>query len=523
MSIPKEPRQLMINLMYLVLTALLALNVSNEILHAFKTLSQSIDRSNVSIEQKTNEVYAAIKENEQQPGQAAKVRPYRERADEVVKLSDEMVKYLNEWKKKIVMQAGGYDEHDPTMPAKLDNIDATTMLLVEKHGGDELKGKIEKLRQDMLAAVNAKEGDDVAKGMPLRVTPAEKNEHNPKADWSVENFEHMPAVAALALFSKFQNDIRSSQAIVINRLFELAHAKDIKFDTIAAVAVPKQSYALEGDKIEASILLAAFNKAQRPEVKGMSGGGTTKPAVNGVIPWETIAHGTGLQTVSGRVELATERGVESRPFKFEYMVGTTGASLQLDKMNVFYIGVDNPVTVAAAGYSVQDVSLEIPDAKITGELGHFNINVTKPGKVMVKINAKTKEAGGALKQVGQMEVRVKRIPDPVAELGGTSGPIMTAANFRIQIAPAAVLKQFEFDAKFKITAFSFSMLPKGKDYQGPFTVSNPGPGTRFTDNPNVVKLIGAARPGDRVFIEAIKAVGPDGTSRTLNPIVLTLN
>src|ERR1043165_2418613 len=118
-------------------------------------------------------------------------------------------------------------------------------------------------------------------------------------------------------------------------------------------------------------------------------------------------------------------------------------------MNVVYIGVPNPVTVAAAGYSVEDVSLEVPDGKIDpgkeGK-GHYDIMVSKPGKVMVKINAKTKE--GPIKQVGGMEVRVKRIPDPVAELNGQSSGVMLASNFRIQIAPAAVLKQFEFDAKF---------------------------------------------------------------------------
>lgn len=512
----------MINLMYLVLTALLALNVSNEILHAFKTLSISIDRSNQSIEQKTNEVYAAIKENEKAPGQAEKVRPFREKADAVVKQSDDLVKYLTEWKRRIVMQAGGYDEKEPTMPAKEGDIDATTLLLVEKHGGDTLKERITKLREFMLQMVNAKEGDPVSKFMPLRITPAERNEHNPKADWSVENFEHMPTVAALALFSKYQNDVRSSQAMVINKLFEDAHLKDIKFDTIAAVAVPKTSYALEGDKIEASILLAAFNKANKPEIKGMSGGGSTKPAVNGVVPWETVAHGTGLQTIKGRIELQTENGPISREWKFEYMVGTTGASLQLDKMNVFYIGVDNPVTVAAAGYSIEDVSLDVPDGKIAAGAakGKYNITVSKPGNVFVKINAKTKE--GPIKEVGRMEVRVKRIPDPVAELSNQSSGVMTAANFRIQIAPAATLKQFEFDAKFKIVSFSFSMLPKGKDYAGPFPVAAAA-GTRFRDNPSVEKLIGTARPGDRVFIEAIKAVGPDGTQRTLNPIVLTLN
>ncbi len=197
--------------------------------------------------------------------------------------------------------------------------------------------------------------------MPLKVTPAKKNDHNPTGDWSIENFEHMPSIASIALFSIYQNDVRSSEALVLKQLFEEAHLKDIKFDTIGAIAVPKTSYALQGQKIEASIMLAAFNKAQKPTIAGMSGGGTTKPAENGVIPWETVAKGTGLQTVKGQIKLESENGPITRDWKFEYMVGTTGASMQLDKMNVFYIGVAHPVTFSAAGYSVEDVSIVVPD------------------------------------------------------------------------------------------------------------------------------------------------------------------
>jgi gliding motility-associated protein GldM len=521
MSIPKEPRQIMINLMYLVLTALLALNVSNEILNAFKTLSSSIDRSNKSIEQKTAEVYAQILENEKAPGQAEKVRPFRERADEVVKRSDALVAYLNNWKKRIVMEAGGYSEHDSTVPDKLDNIDATTLLLVEKHGADSLKDEILKLRQFLLEQVKSDSGA-MSSTMPLNVTNAAKNDHNPRGDWGVENFEHMPAIAALALFSKFQNDVRASQSLVINRLFEQAHLKDIKFDTIAAVAVPKTSYALEGDKIEASILLAAFNKSNKPEIKGMSGGGTTKPSVNGVVPWENIAHGTGMQTIKGQIVLQSEAGPIVRDWKFEYMVGTTGASMQLDKMNVFYIGVDNPVTVAAAGYSVEDVSLDIPGATIrdSSVKGHYAIRVEKMGKVMVSIRAKTKD--GPIKQVGAMEVRVKRIPDPIVKVGNSPGGVMSAATFRLQIAPAAVLENFEFDAKFKIIAFELSMLPKGRDIMGPFKTTSQV-GCRFTDKEEIKKAMNMARPGDKVFIEGIKAMGPDGKVRDLPSVVLSLN
>src|SRR5580698_9006732 len=133
MSIPKEPRQIMINLMYLVLTALLALNVSNEILNAFKTLSISIDRSNQSIDQKNIDVYNEIKKNEAAPGQEDKVKPFRIKADAVVKEADDMVNYLNTWKKRITIEAGGYnvDPEDSALhiPTRMDNIDATTSLL----------------------------------------------------------------------------------------------------------------------------------------------------------------------------------------------------------------------------------------------------------------------------------------------------------------------------------------------------------------------------------------------------------
>ena len=527
MSLPKEPRQKMINLMYLVLTALLALNVSNEILNAFRTLSSSINKSNVSIDQRNKELYEQIIANEAQPGQQEKVRPYRLKADDVVKQANDMVAYLDSWKKRIVMEAGGYAKdkdgkspEDTVFPDRMDNIDATTLLLVEKKGGDSLKNRIEQMRTYLLSMISPNEQTAIDPLMPLRVEKVKPNDHNPTGDWSIGNFEHMPAIAALALFSKYQNDVRASEALIIKQLYDDAHSKDIKFDTIMAVAVPKQSYALEGDKIEATILLAAFNRHLNPTI-GNAGGGSTKPAVNGVIAWETVASGTGLKTVNGTLNLKNEQGQEkSYPWKFDYMVGTTGASMQLDKMNVFYIGVPNPVTVAAAGYSVEDVSLSIPGATVTGEKGHYSVTVSSIGTVNVAINAKTKE--GSIKQVGGMPVRVKRIPDPVARLGKVAGGAMSAALFRVQVAPGAYLDNFDFDARFTITHFSVMVLPKGKDIQGPFPVTSAA-GCRFSENPDLVKMMTLLRPGDRVFIDEIKAVGPDKMPRSLPGIALLLN
>jgi len=519
MSIPKEPRQIMINLMYLVLTALLALNVSNEILNAFKVLAKGISDSNVSIDKKTTEVYDQIKENEKQTGQAEKVRPYREKADAIVKASNDFMKYIDSWKEKIITEAGGKNAEGEI--EKPDNIDATTSLLVEKKGGDELRKKIGELRKQMLEAVRPDDSASISPLMPLKVVPASKTEHNPTGDWNIGYFEHMPAIAAIAMFSKFQNDVRSSEALVISKLYEEAHLKEVKFDTIAAIAVPRTSYALVGQKIQASILLAAFNKSNKPEVTIQQGGGQKKDAESGVVPWETVATGTGLQTVKGTIKLATADPANPiiRNWTFDYTVGSTGASMQLDKMNVFYIGVKNPVTVAAAGYSVEDVSLGIPDATIEGEKGHYEISVTKPGTVDVSINAKTAEG---LKKVGGMVVRVKRIPNPIAKLNGQVGGAMNAAVFRAQIAPAAVMENFEFDIKFQIISFSFSLIPKGGDIIGPFKVENRA-GCRFTGNANIEAAMKRAKAGDKVLIDEIKALGPDNVPRPLGTLFFSLN
>jgi gliding motility-associated protein GldM len=528
MSIPKEPRQIMINLMYLVLTALLALNVSNEILNAFKTLSSSISRSNWAIDQSTQEIYNAIKENEQKPGQAEKVRPFRLKADEVVKQSDELVAFFNNWKNRIVMQAGGYSKEDSTIPDKMADIDATTLLLVEMRGGDTVRDKIGQFRQFLLNSVSRFDSGQISPLMPLRIDSCKKDDDNPTGEWKRGNFEHMPAIAALAMFSKFQNDVRSSEAIVVKKLFEEAHLHDIKFDTTGAIAIPKTSYALAGDKIEASILIAAYNKSNKPVVTISQGGGTKKDAVNGIVPWETIASGTGLQTVKGTILLHTENGDISRPWSFDYMVGSTGASLQLDKMNVLYIGVPNPVSISAAGYSVEDVYVEFPPnsgATSEGSNGKFTFKVTKPynaaNPLMVDIYAKSKDPKGSPSKIASMPLRVKFIPDPVPVVNQVAGGNFKASLWRVQIAPQAYLKDFDFEAKFTITSIQFSVLPKGGDYIGPFTINSPS-GCRFTDNSDVSKYMSRAKPGDKIFIEAIKAKGPDGQTRTLNSLLFTL-
>jgi len=514
MSLPKEPRQLMINLMYLVLTAMLALNVSSEILHAFKTINQSITSSNTSIVEKNKKMYDDFDANEAQPGQEARIKPYNDRAKEVKSESEKMIKYLEDWKEKVIAESGGR-ESDGSIKRE-DNIDASTMLLVEKKGGDELRQKLVALKDFMLSRVKEDVRGQMSKDLPIKTADPEKTDNNPRGDWATGYFYNMPTMAVITLLSKFQNDIRNSEAVVINELFNEAGSEQLKFDEIKAVALTSNSYALAGQKIEAQIMLAAYNKKINPTVSASSGRITK--VENGVAYWETSASGTGQQKIHGTVSLNMGNKVETRPWEFTYMVGSTGASIQLDKMNVFYIGVPNPITVSAAGYSIEDISVNIPGASLanTGK-GKWDVTVTNPGKITASINAK---AEGGIKQVGAMEIRVKTIPDPVAKVGGKTGGVLGAAIFRAQAGIPAVLENFDFDTKFVVTSFDFSYLPKRGEYQGPFTVQ----GAYFKGNAQVNQYqTTLAKPGDKVFIENIRAVGPDKRTRLLNGITLTLN
>lgn len=506
----------MINLMYLVLTAMLALNVSSEILHAFKTINQSINSSNTSIQDKNNKLYQSFDEQQAQTGQEARVKPFNDKAKQVRAAAQAMYDYLENWKVRIIDQAGGYDDPGKTVIKREDDIDATTLLLVERKGGDSVKQKILETRNLMLSTVSTDVRDAFAKQLPLGILEPGKSDNNPTADWKVGYFQSMPVMAAVTLLSKFQNDVRNSEAQVINQLAKEAGDVQVKFDEIKAIAVTENSYALAGQTVKAQILLAAYNKAVNPQVSASSGRVTK--VENGVASWETTANGVGMQTVRGTVSLDMGGRIEKRDYTFQYMVGSTGASIQLDKMNVFYIGVPNPITVSAAGYSIEDISVNIPGATLatTGK-GKWDVTVTTPGKVTAAINAKT-ESG--VKQVGAMEVRVKTIPDPVAKVAGKTGGVVGTGVFKAQIGIPAVLEYFDFDTKFTVTSFEFSYLPKRGEYQGPFTVG----GATFDKNQQVATYqTKLAKPGDKVFIENIKAVGPDRRTRTLNNIVLTLN
>jgi len=509
----------MINLMYLVLTALLALNVTREVLNAFGTMNKSIVRSNESIDKKSEDIYSAL-DKAALTADSLKVKPWNTKAHAIKARTEVLVKYLEGWKDSLIAGSGGWmlgDAGDSIMRG-MDNINTTTDVFVNRKYGARLQ---DSMQAYINYALNMIDSVPIRKGMkkqfPLQVADQlPKTDENPKGDWSYGTFHNIPVIAGVAMLSKFQNDIKNSESMLLEYFQKQVYADDYKFNALTAIAVPNTTYALEGQPIDATIMLAAYNK----DATGMSisSSAGNVPIVDGVGHIKFNASGVGMKTVNGVITVQKNGKNESYPFKFEYTVGTAGASLQLDKMNVMYIGVDNPVTLSASGYNIEDVSLNWDAGSgitmdATGK-GQYNVKVSKQGTVGYKIMAEKREGGKV--QVGGGQIRMKRIPDPVAEIGGVTAGLLKTGDAKVQLGVVADLKNFLYNARFTVTSYLFTWAPLNGQA---LSAQNQGP----LFNSTVQQYIERSRPGDRWIVTNIKAKGPAGDTRDIGAVVITLN
>jgi gliding motility-associated protein GldM len=183
-------------------------------------------------------------------------------------------------------------------------------------------------------------------------------------------------------------------------------------------------------------------------------------------------------------------------------------------MNVLYIGVPNPVSVSAPGIAKEKLHVSISSGSLTGAAGHYTANVTTMGEATVTVSGEI--APGKTAVLGSSLFRVKRIPDPKPQFAGKSGGNTSAANIRAQDRVFAKLDNFDFDAKFNVTRFTILIAKPRQD-----VIILSGTGNELTAAMRTA--MNTVAPGTTVEFKDIIAVGPDGTQRGLDPIVLNAN
>ena len=507
MSIPKEPRQLMINLMYLVLTAMLALNVSAEIINAFFMIDKGIKKSNDIVGTANDQIIAAIDKTVKA---YPKNKIYLEKSQEAHKISKEFYEYVQGIREEIVEAAGGIDP-ETGKPKDKKNKDVTTRILVDEGRGAELEKKIKETREKFLALMPA----DDAKGKKEMETALaldlDKAYEESGSTWPEFNFRQMPVAAVIPMFSKFQNDAKTSETALLNYFAKRAEGTDIKFDSFEPVVSAKKGYIIQGEKYEAEVFLSAYSKQSSGNTR-ISAGGQSLTVRDGKGLYTTTPSSTGTKKYTVNISVKNPLTGETKSYKkeFEYEVGKRSVTVSADKMNVFYIGVDNPVSVVAAGISSNDLRVSGSGINLSKKGGgKFNVRATRPGKASITVS------GGGLKST-KFDFRVKRIPDPVARLGNKDSGALGTGEFKAQGGVGAWLDNFDFEAKCKVEGFILTRVAKRQD-----PVDAPNRGARFSGQAQ--RLVNMASPGDIYYFENVRARCPgDGAARKINSLVFKI-
>jgi gliding motility-associated protein GldM len=527
MAIPKEPRQLMINIMYLVLTALLALNVSAEIFNAFKVVDKGLKESNSALKEANEKLPPVINKRAKA---TAEMEKYAERTGPAEQYAKEFADYIDEIVDYMIDQSGNKDG-EVTQEGDYRNIkgvwelkgkkdkDITTRYLVGKDGqegkGDEIKQKIEETRQKFLSLIDEADRPAFESKLSLEVDDETWKQSSKAKSWAEFNFKQMPLAATLPILHKFKNDALSSEAAVLNYLLGKVGGETVVLDQFTVVSAPKKSYIIKGEPFETEIFLsAAAGQSSKTDIKLSVNGANLNVNEEGIANWKTVPGSVGVKKYTAKATVTNPVTGETDEYtnSFEFEVGERSVNVAAEKMNVFYIGVDNPVSISAAGVSSNDLN-------VTGSGGGITLSPDGDGTYTVKVTqqgtAKITVSGGGL-QPTDFEFRVKRIPDPVAQVGKTSGGTLGNGEFKAQQGVLAVLKNFDFDARCNIVGFKLVRAPKRQDVQ--IAVNS---GAQYGGDAR--GLVNQAKPGDRFFFEEVKARCPgDKAARQINDMVFNI-
>jgi gliding motility-associated protein GldM len=500
-------RQKMINMMYLVLTALLALNVSKDILHAFHLVELSMNKSGVNIDQKNKDILAAFAaDNQKRP---EKVGPYYKKAQEAEKIASEFIKYVEDLKKVVETGAGGRKENNPEGELVVnDNIEMHANLLINEGKGAELKQRINQTRDKLLALLDKEDQKRIKSDLQAQDNPALAPQ-----TWESELFEHSPAAAVVTLLQKIQNDAKNTEAQVLETLAKAIDKSSQTFDQVVAKIIPKSGFVISGGKFEADVMLVAYDSKQTSDV--VINGNRIKPE-GGVAKYEAVTGGEGTQTVKGYIDFQGKDGAQQIPFETQYTVFKGAATISADAMNVLYIGLDNPISISVPGFAPERVSATMSNGSLVKKSANSYIaKVNARGEATINVSVKMDD--GSTKSMGSAGFRVRKIPMPVAQLGTLqNGATETVGTIKANASRiyGSLGEGFAFEGvKYSVTSYVFVLVPKRGEMK-----SVPGNGAILS--PAITGMIAGLKSGDRILVDNIKATGPDG-SRNLAPIVIT--
>ena len=564
MSGAKEtPRQKMIGMMYLVYTALLAMNVSKDILDAFDTVNTGVQTTNITLSNQISQKYAAFEE--QYGLDQEKVGPYWEQAQALREEAKELIEYTEALKWDLVKKieektatealADGllksadtvrngrkiYDINTSKIKSR-DNYNRPTEYMMGNPEGPgnggrayELSEKIRHFRSKVVKAMGPEHIHEIGlvtdsifgskdyvmqqtgySESQLKKLPFSGDYYGAKVSyypgmtdpvqdsWEYRNFHHTVLVADVTLLNKIISEAQTAELNAITELMSDIHATDFTFDEIGAKVFAESGYLLSGQTYKAQAMVTAWKNSQLTARVKLDGGAEKEYASNaqGVIPLEWNV-GVGSHSYTGVIDMLdpSTNQIEEFPFQGSFVVAPPAVSVSATKMNVVYRGIDNPIAVGGGVGGEISASASSGSLTRTGN-GTYNLRPGEANEVTINVTS----AGSSL---GSMKFRVKDLPKPIAIIRNVVNGVVSKSALLAANRVEAEMKDFDFDGvHYDVVGYTFRYKTKSGTTKE--AKANSG---AFTDE--IKNAISQSNVGDMFVFTAIQVRGNDGKTKTL--------
>ena len=512
------PRQKMINLMYIVLTAMLALNVSSDVLDGFTQVHDGLNRTNSNVGLRNSAIYGqlgAFAEQNPDKGQA-----WLDKASDVRRATATLVAYVDSLKYEIVRRVDGKDA-DPDNIVNRDDLEAAAVVMLSPGNprGTILRQRIDAYSDYVLSLLpDSTTRRTVGEALDTKAV-TRRGTLTPQS-WEESRFDQQPVVAAVTLLTKLQNDILYAEGEALSSLLSHVDAGDVRVNELNALVLPQSRMVMRGGKYSANILLAAVDTTARPLVF-VEG----KQLANDRGLYEINTGSTGTFTYKGWLEVPHGDGTSTRhDFSSSYTVIEPMATVSATMMNVLYAGIENPVGISVPGVAMTDISATMTNGSLNRQGDHW---VAKPATVgQDAVITVTATMDGRPVNVATTTFRVRKLPDPTPFIafkdanGATDHyrggrPFAKALLMQAQGLQAAIDDGL-LDTPFNVLGFetvffdsSGNAMPEVSD------------GANFSARQK--QQFQRLSRGKRFYISRIRAVGPDGITRDLSPMEVIIN
>lgn len=502
----------MINLMYIVLLAMLAMNISSDVLNGFSLVEESLSRSTSNANLQNDAIYrefaAADSANHEKAGQW-----YRKALD-VKQMSDDLYNLADELKMMIAVEADGKDA-DPENIHNREDLEAATQVMLHptKGRGQDLYDAIVNYREQILAMIDDDVKRDIISGnfsteVPQKIGSLGKN-------WQEYNYENTPVVAAITLLTKLQNDVRYAEGEVLHTLVNNIDVGDLRVNKLDAYVIPTSQNVVQGNPFQARIIMAAVDSTARPSIF------IDGKQIDTEDGWYQVATSkTGDYQLKGYMELKSGNGTIRRDFVQNYSVVSPLATVSATMMNVLYAGYENPISISVPGVPSNMISASIRNGNgtIKASGNGYIVVPSKIGQdVIISVTAKQ---DGRSQSMGEYTFRVRQLPDPkpFIEYKDDNGNTQryrgdgTPLSKRALLSADGIIAAIDdglLNIGFRVLGFETTFF----DNMGN-AVSELSDGTKFSERQKTT--FNRLTRGKRFYIQRVRAVGPDGVERQLS-------